>query len=71
MLLSLYNLLLFYIYRWSFAKSEVSVTVTSGNTDLPAKSLVIDGFDVQGTINTADVLIDDIYIGIFAEKVSI
>ncbi|XP_026483060.1 LOW QUALITY PROTEIN: nodal modulator 1-like, partial [Ctenocephalides felis] len=54
--------------RWSFAKSEVSVTVTSGNTDLPAKSLVIDGFDVQGTINTADVLIDDIYIGIFAEK---
>lgn len=36
--------------KWHFASPEYVVTVTTGNTEIPAGSLVVSGFDVEGTV---------------------
>ncbi|XP_062553237.1 BOS complex subunit NOMO1 [Armigeres subalbatus] len=38
--------------KWHFVKAEYTVTVTTGNTEIPAKSLVVSGFDVEGRIHS-------------------
>lgn len=37
---------------WYFAKSEHSVTVTTGNTELPENSLLVSGFSLNGRVKT-------------------
>uniref|UniRef100_A0A182JRR9 SD-repeat containing protein B domain-containing protein n=1 Tax=Anopheles christyi TaxID=43041 RepID=A0A182JRR9_9DIPT len=36
--------------RWHFERPEYKVTVASGNTEIPAGSLVVAGFDVEGSV---------------------
>uniref|UniRef100_A0A1Q3G441 Putative metalloproteinase-related collagenase pm5 n=1 Tax=Culex tarsalis TaxID=7177 RepID=A0A1Q3G441_CULTA len=36
--------------RWHFVRPEYVVTVTTGNTEIPAGSLVVAGFDVEGSV---------------------
>ncbi|XP_001654625.2 nodal modulator 1 isoform X1 [Aedes aegypti] len=38
--------------KWHFVKSEIAVTVTTGNTEIPAKSLMVSGFDVEGRVHS-------------------
>lgn len=35
--------------KWHFVESDYNVTVTTGNTEIPPKSLVVAGFDVEGS----------------------
>uniref|UniRef100_A0A182PTN5 SD-repeat containing protein B domain-containing protein n=1 Tax=Anopheles epiroticus TaxID=199890 RepID=A0A182PTN5_9DIPT len=36
--------------KWHFERPEYKVTVASGNTEIPAGSLVVSGFDVEGSV---------------------
>lgn len=36
--------------KWHFVAPEYVVTVTTGNTEIPAGSLVVSGFDVEGSV---------------------
>ncbi|XP_053676824.1 nodal modulator 1 [Anopheles nili] len=36
--------------KWHFVQPEYTVTVASGNTEIPAGSLVVSGFDVEGNV---------------------
>lgn len=38
--------------KWYFSKSEYTVLVQTGNTELPANALFVSGFDVQGKITS-------------------
>lgn len=38
--------------KWHFVKAEYAVTVTTGNTEIPPKSLVVSGFDVEGRVHS-------------------
>lgn len=38
--------------KWHFVKAEYAVTVTTGNTEIPKKSLVVSGFDVEGRVHS-------------------
>ncbi|KAH1023307.1 hypothetical protein HUJ04_012539 [Dendroctonus ponderosae] len=40
--------------RWKLLKSSVNVEVTEGNTDLDSNSLLVQGYDVTGSILTAE-----------------
>lgn len=47
-------LLTYKYFRWKIQKESVKVDVTEGNTELPANSLTVQGYDVTGKILTAD-----------------
>ena len=53
---------------WHFSKSEHTVVVISGNTELPANSLVVSGFDVSGRFDTSGQETEGIGVAIFRKK---
>ncbi|XP_054737233.1 BOS complex subunit NOMO1 [Anastrepha obliqua] len=54
--------------RWHFSKSEHTVLVESGNTELPKNSLVVGGFDVLGHFDSNGQLTSGVGIAIFKKK---
>ena len=54
--------------RWKVWKDSVNVVVAEGNTELPAKSLIIQGYDVTGVVKDEGEPIKDATIVLFAEK---
>ncbi|KAH8269451.1 hypothetical protein KR018_003390 [Drosophila ironensis] len=54
--------------RWHFAKSQHKVLVESGNTELPANSLVVSGFDVVGRFDASSQLPGNLGVALYAKK---
>ncbi|KAH8306904.1 hypothetical protein KR044_000535 [Drosophila immigrans] len=54
--------------KWHFSKSEHNVVVVSGNTELPANSLVVSGFDINGNFDTSSQLPANIAIVLYKKK---
>ncbi|KAJ3639563.1 hypothetical protein Zmor_002915 [Zophobas morio] len=54
--------------KWKVWKDSVNVVVAEGNTELPAKSLIIQGYDVTGVVKDEGEPIKDATIVLFAEK---
>lgn len=46
-------------------KKSIDVTVTEGNTDLPTKSLIVQGYDVNGIIKSEGEPIRDTIVLLF------
>lgn len=47
-----YPLTYFESFSWKIHKKSLVVTVTEGNTDLPPKSLLVQGYDVVGAVKS-------------------
>ncbi|EDW08984.1 nodal modulator 3 [Drosophila mojavensis] len=54
--------------RWHFAKAEHNVVVVSGNTELPANSLVVSGFDINGRFDTSSQLPSNLAVVLYKKK---
>lgn len=54
--------------KWHFVKSDYAVTVTTGNTEIPAKSLVVAGFDVDGSVFSDGQPFGNVGFLLYAEK---
>ncbi|KAH8252554.1 hypothetical protein KR032_000575 [Drosophila birchii] len=54
--------------RWHFSKSQHTVVVVSGNTELPANSLVVSGFDVVGRFDTSTQLPGNLGVALYKKK---
>ncbi|XP_034104568.1 nodal modulator 3 [Drosophila albomicans] len=54
--------------KWHFSKSEHNVVVVSGNTELPANSLVVSGFDINGNFDTSTQIPANIAIVLYRKK---
>ncbi|GJQ67388.1 hypothetical protein Trydic_g5084 [Trypoxylus dichotomus] len=57
--------------KWNFIKQSISVTVTEGNTDLPAKSLVVAGYNVRGVVKSDGDLIKGAILMLHGDKKSL
>ncbi|KMY92670.1 nodal modulator 3 [Drosophila simulans] len=54
--------------RWHFSKAEHKVVVVSGNTELPANSLVVSGFDVVGRFDSSSPLPGNLGVALYKKK---
>jgi len=54
--------------RWHFSKAEHNVVVVSGNTELPANSLVVSGFDVVGRFDSNAQLPGNLGVALYKKK---
>ncbi|XP_037715151.1 nodal modulator 3 [Drosophila subpulchrella] len=54
--------------RWHFSKAEHNVVVVSGNTELPANSLVVSGFDVVGRFDSSAQLPGNLGVALYKKK---
>ncbi|EDW02305.1 GH19965 [Drosophila grimshawi] len=54
--------------KWHFAKAEHNVVVVSGNTELPANSLVVSGFDINGRFDASTQLPANIAVVLYKKK---
>ncbi|KAH8331796.1 hypothetical protein KR074_012191 [Drosophila pseudoananassae] len=54
--------------KWHFSKAEHNVVVVSGNTELPANSLVVSGFDVVGRFDTSSQLPGNLGVALYKKK---
>lgn len=54
--------------RWHFSKAEHNVVVVSGNTELPANSLVVSGFDINGNFDASVQLPGNIAVVLYKKK---
>ncbi|KAK9890285.1 hypothetical protein WA026_010388 [Henosepilachna vigintioctopunctata] len=54
--------------RWKILKSELQLTVTEGNTDLPPKSLIVHGYSISGFAKSEGVPVSNATILLFSKK---
>ncbi|XP_058459551.1 BOS complex subunit NOMO3 [Malaya genurostris] len=54
--------------KWHFVQSEYGVTVTTGNTEIPSKSLVVAGFQVEGGVVSDGQPFGNVGFLLYAEK---
>ncbi|EDW47202.1 nodal modulator 3 [Drosophila sechellia] len=54
--------------KWHFSKAEHKVVVVSGNTELPANSLVVSGFDVVGRFDSSSPLPGNLGVALYKKK---
>lgn len=54
--------------KWHFVNPEYAVTVTTGNTEIPPQSLVVSGFDVEGSVFSDGQPFTNVGFLLYAEK---
>uniref|UniRef100_A0A1B0DB56 ER membrane protein complex subunit 7 beta-sandwich domain-containing protein n=1 Tax=Phlebotomus papatasi TaxID=29031 RepID=A0A1B0DB56_PHLPP len=54
--------------RWHFEKSEITVEVSSGNTELPENALQVTGFDILGRVLSDGQSFGNIAVALLPEK---
>ncbi|XP_039451273.1 nodal modulator 3-like [Culex pipiens pallens] len=54
--------------KWHFVKPEYGVEVTTGNTEIPAGSLMVSGFDVEGSVVSDGQPFGNVGFLLYAEK---
>ncbi|XP_055609200.1 BOS complex subunit NOMO1 [Uranotaenia lowii] len=54
--------------KWRFVKEDLQVTVTTGNTEIPPKSLMVSGFDVEGSVSSDGQPFANVGFLLYAEK---
>ncbi|XP_055531777.1 BOS complex subunit NOMO1 [Wyeomyia smithii] len=54
--------------KWHFVIPEYSVTVTTGNTEIPPNSLVVAGFEVEGSVFSDEQPFGNVGFLLYAEK---
>lgn len=53
---------------WYFEQSELDVTVTPGNTELPKNAFIVSGFDVRGRISNDGQTLQNVEFVLFNQK---